>query len=378
MAGHLTRLLAVSPLAAVAGGENELLRILPVLAARGYRARLAVPGRGELEDVACTRGIPTVILPLGPPERFAPSAFIATALATSRLLRTDVVWLNGLSTQRLVPALALTRTPAVLRVNNPVSEPPAWWRRRRYWSVVRAISVPSQATANECRAAGAPAELIHVMPPPAWGETLPQPRPGAHGEVRPGQQGELRQDPHSELRVGFVGSLESRKGVLDLIQAAGSFLAGHPEATLTLIGRPPTGDDGHYVAELRKAAGAVSGHDRIIFRGHVPNAAREIADFDVLVIPSHAEPLASVTGEAAAVGVPVVATAVGGLPEGVGEVGLIVPPGDPAALADAISALLGDPDRRRELGERALAGSARFDPERFADSLDALLRQAAR
>ncbi len=356
----MTRLLAVSALADVAGGESTLLRALPALARRGYQPRLAVPARGELATAAAARGLPTVVLPLGPPEEFTPQALAGATLATAHLLRTDVVWLNGPSTQRLVPALALTGRRAVLRVNNPVAESPAWWRRRRYWQIVRAISVPSSATARECIAAGAPAELVHVMAPPAWGDDRPEPHVGRE---------------NGALEVGFVGSLEPRKGVLDLIQAAGSFLVEHADARLVVIGQPPPGDDGRYAAKIHEAAGSGPGAERILFTGHVPNAAAEIARFDLLVIPSHAEPLASVTGEAAAAGVPVVATSVGGLTEGVGDGGVLVPPRDPRALARAISALLGDPARRRRLGHQALAGASRFDPDRFAQDMDALLRQ---
>ena len=355
------RLLAVSALADVAGAESTLLRTLPVLARRGYEPRLAVPAAGALAEAARLRGIRTARLPLGPPEKFTLAALTGVGIGAAHLTRTDVVWLNGPSTQRLVPALALTGRRAMLRFNNPLTSPPAWWRRSRYWRVVRAVSVPSQATADECIAAGAPAELVRVMPPPAWGDARPEARPRADGE----------------LRVGFVGTLEPRKGVIDLIRAADSFLGRHPEATLTLIGGPPPRDEGGYAAQLREAAGSVTGHDRIVFRGHVPNAASEIARLDLLVIPSHAEPMASVTGEAAAAGVPVVATSAGGLPEGVRDGGLIVPPGDPAALAGAINSLLESPDRRRELGRRALAGSSRFDPERFAEAIDTLLREVA-
>jgi glycosyltransferase involved in cell wall biosynthesis len=356
----MTRLLAVSALADVAGGESTLLRALPALARRGFEPRLAVPARGELATAAEGRGIPTVVVPLGPPERLTPRALAGAPLAAAHLLRSEVVWLNGPSTQRLVPSLALTGRRAVLRVNNPLAEPPAWWRRRRYWQVVRAVSVPSSAMADECLAAGAPAELVHVMEPPAWGDVRPERQVGRD---------------NGSLEVGFVGSLEPRKGVLDLIQAAGSFLAEHPNATLVVIGRPPPGDDGRYAAKIRETAGSGPQSERILFRGHVPNAAAEIARFDLLVIPSHAEPLASVTGEAAAVGTPVVAARVGGLPEGVGQGGVLVPPGDPGALAEAIGGLLGNPDRRRELSERALAGAYRFDPERFAEAMDRLLCQ---
>jgi glycosyltransferase involved in cell wall biosynthesis len=363
MAGDVTRLLAVSALADVAGGESTLLRILPILSGRGYTVRLAVPARGALAEAAAARGLRTCVIPLGPPESFAVRSMAGAALALPYLLGSDVVWLNGPSTQRLVPVLAATGRRAVLRYNNPIAAPPSWWRRKRYWETVRAVSAPSQAVAQDCIAAGAPAELVHVLPPPGWGDEPPR---------RPANRGD------GSIRVGFVGTLEPRKGVLDLIRAAEVFLAEHPTATLTLIGRPPPGDDGRYVSQLRRAAASVRGQDRIVFAGHVPNAAREIAGFDLLVIPSHAEPLASVTGEAAAVGTPVVAARVGGLPEGVGDGGVLVPPGDPGALAEAIGGLLGNPDRRRELGERALAGAFRFDPQRFADGMGRLLSEVAR
>ena len=238
-----------------------------------------------------------------------------------------MVWLNGPSTQRLVPALALTGRRAVLRVNNPLTEPPSWWRRRRYWQIVRAISAPSRATADECIAAGAPAELVHVMAPPAWGEDRPEPHTARD---------------NGALQVGFVGSLEPRKGVLELIRLPTPSWPSIPRPRLVVIGRPPPGDDGRYAAPVRQAAASARGHDRIVFRGYVPNAAAEIAEFDLLVIPSHAEPLASVTGEAAAAGVPVVATSVGGLVEGVGQGGVLVPAQDPRALAAAITGLLAD------------------------------------
>ena len=358
----MTRLMGVSALAQIAGGESTLLRILPILSGMGYTVRLAVPARGDLAAAARARGIATAVVPLGPPERFTMRSVAGAARAVPYLLRSDVVWLNGPSTQRLVPALAVTGRRAVLRYNNPLTDPPRWWRRRRYWEIVRAVSAPSQAVADDCIAAGAPAELVHVLPPPGWGEEPPsRPADRADGSVR----------------VGFVGTLEPRKGVLDLIRAADVFLADHPTATLTVIGQSPPGDDGGYAAQLRETAASGRGRDRIVFAGYVPNAAREIAGFDLLVIPSHAEPLASVTGEAAAVGTPVVAARVGGLPEGVGQGGVLVPAGDPAALAEAIGGLLDNPARRHELSERALAGAFRFDPQRFADGMDLLLRGAA-
>jgi glycosyltransferase involved in cell wall biosynthesis len=86
------------------------------------------------------------------------------------------------------------------------------------------------------------------------------------------------------------------------------------------------------------------------------------AALDVLVLPSLSEALGLVLLEAGALGVPVVATAVGGIPEVVedGVTGILVPPGQPDALADAVTRLLRDPERARAMGE---AGRARVERE---------------
>jgi glycosyltransferase involved in cell wall biosynthesis len=164
--------------------------------------------------------------------------------------------------------------------------------------------------------------------------------------------------------------------VLELIEAADGFLAGHPEATLTVIGDAPARAKGDYLASVRRAAAAARAGDRIEFRPYVLDASSQVAQFDLVVVPSHAEPLGLVAAEAATVGVPVVGSDVAGLAETIGEGGVLVPPKDPVALAQAVSKLLEDPDRRGALSERALAGASRFDPNRFAQEMEALLKAA--
>jgi glycosyltransferase involved in cell wall biosynthesis len=91
----------------------------------------------------------------------------------------------------------------------------------------------------------------------------------------------------------------------------------------------------------------------VVLLGDVRPVEPITAKLVVLVLPSIAEGLPGALFEAGALGVPVVATAVGGIPEVVvdGVTGILVPPQDPAALADAIASLLDDPERARAMGE---------------------------
>jgi glycosyltransferase involved in cell wall biosynthesis len=355
------RLLVVSPLAEVAGGEMMLLRILPLLKRRGWRVRLAVPGGGELRAAARREGIDTVPLPLGPPAKRTLSSYVGAGLAPFVAGRSDVVFLNGLSTQRVARTLRATGRRAVLRVNNPLDEPPAAWSRPGFWEFVRSVIADSRYSADQCLAAGAPAERVHVVFPAAWaGERPPR------SEREPGQ------------RVGFVGQIEPRKGVLELIKAAESFLAERPEATLDVVGAPPAGHES-YGNEVRTAAATSRVSDRIRLHGYRDDGAALIAGFDLLAVPSKAEPYGTVAAEAAAAGVPVVAGRAGGLQEVVydGETGQLVPPGDAEALGNAIGELLDAPERRQQLGARAYELAERFAPEPCADAVEKLLEEAA-
>jgi glycosyltransferase involved in cell wall biosynthesis len=353
---------AVNPLAWVAGGETTLLRLLPELAARGWQLSATVPGPGRLRDALEADGVAVRRLPLGPPARRTAASYAGAALAAPLLRSADVALLNGLPTQRAVPGLRLARRPAVLLVNNPLPEPPPAWSRPRHWHTVRAVAAASEHVAAECRAAGAPPGLVHTAYPAAWGPGDP---PGA-GASRP-----------AGSRVLFVGQIEPRKGVLELLEAARSFLDGRPEATLTLLGEPTPGHE-DYAYRVRRAAAAPELAGRVELAGFRPDAARAMTEFDLVVVPSLAEPYGTVSAEAAAAGRPAVISAVGGMVEVVldGVTGLHVPPGEPAALASAVGSLLDDPDRMAAMGAAALEHAGRFSPSAYADTMDGLLRKA--
>jgi glycosyltransferase involved in cell wall biosynthesis len=164
--------------------------------------------------------------------------------------------------------------------------------------------------------------------------------------------------------VGFVGRIEPRKGVLDLVEAAPAIRAGG--ARVVIVGDDPYEPDSRYLAQVR-ASGEVE------HAGWVDDAAGLMRRLDVLVAPSHQEPFGTVLAEAMAVGTPVVATRVGGLAEVVedGVTGRLVEPGDPAALAAAVREVLA---RSGEMSAAARTHARQFGADAYADRVEALIR----
>ena len=165
------------------------------------------------------------------------------------------------------------------------------------------------------------------------------------------------------LVVSLVGEVGWRKGQAVLLEAVAKLRAeGAARDAVFLIAGEGSGR-----AELEakaQALGLADGTVRFLgFRDDVPDL---LADTDLLVLPSFEEGFPNTLLEGMALGLPVVSTPVDGIPELVvdGVTGVLTPPGDAPALAAAIGSLLGDAERRRQLGE---AGRARVRAE-FADA----------
>jgi glycosyltransferase involved in cell wall biosynthesis len=170
------------------------------------------------------------------------------------------------------------------------------------------------------------------------------------------------------LVVGSVGRFSPEKGLEVLLEA----LPELESVTAVLVG------DGPERARLEELAAGLGVADRVVLPGWQDEPAAQLRSFDVLVSPSHSEALPLAIVEAMLAGLPVVATDVGSVSEAVadGETGLLVPAGDPAALAAAIRTLRDDPEARRRLGERGReVASQRFTPEAMARAFEALYRE---
>jgi glycosyltransferase involved in cell wall biosynthesis len=164
------------------------------------------------------------------------------------------------------------------------------------------------------------------------------------------------------------------KGLKFLIEAYGALLAARPALELVVVGRLREGP----TAELLDGMGL---RDKVRFEHDLSGAqmASLFGAATICVTPSLYEGFGLPAAEAMACGAPVVVTDGGALPEVVGEAGVVVPAGNAAALAEAIGALLDDPERRRRLGAAALerARSA-FSWDRVAAQYEEILAEAAK
>jgi glycosyltransferase involved in cell wall biosynthesis len=152
--------------------------------------------------------------------------------------------------------------------------------------------------------------------------------------------------------VCFIGRLSEEKGIDILVESAPLVLRDVPEARFVVRGVPFTVEDRDFFARVKRRIEDLGLTSTFEF----PDYVREIPDLlrriDVLVVPSRRDAMPRVVLEAMALGKPVVAASVGGLPEQIsnGKTGLLVRPASAEDLADAVVNLLRHPDLARSMG----------------------------
>ncbi len=174
--------------------------------------------------------------------------------------------------------------------------------------------------------------------------------------------------PRPLRRVAVVANLEPRKGHDVLIDAAPEVLRHCPDARFEIVG------DGPERASLEARAGAQGVARAFAFTGHVEDVARRLHDADIFVLPSRTEAFPNAVLEAMCAALPIVASDVGGVHELIddGHTGLLVPPGDPRALAHAVCRLLTDRALGERLGASAARGAQRYSFSRMTSSFELL------
>jgi glycosyltransferase involved in cell wall biosynthesis len=154
-----------------------------------------------------------------------------------------------------------------------------------------------------------------------------------------------------------------------LVRAAALLADRRPDVHWVVAGEGP---EREHLDHLRVALGL---ERRVHLIGHIEEPARLIVDADCFVMSSSEEGLGTTVLDAMALGIPVASTTAGGLPEMLRDgAGVLAPPGDPAALADAVARLLGEPGMAAAVARRATAAVERFTARRMAEAVRSVYR----
>ena len=179
---------------------------------------------------------------------------------------------------------------------------------------------------------------------------------GTDFHLRPQQPNPLDADDTQEtFRVGIVGRLVPIKNFELFLHAARIVADKHAHVRFHIVGQPGfLESDLEYFRDIKDLIQRLNLAELISFHEPVEDLSPVLARFDLLVSSSHIETFGRTLVEAMAMGKPIVATAVGGVPEVVadGEVGFLVPAGDANALAKKISLLVEDDDLRQTMGQK--------------------------
>jgi glycosyltransferase involved in cell wall biosynthesis len=352
----MTSVLHVQKVAGISGSENHLLSLLPGLRARGWDARMLMlhehePGAADFARELRARDVPVDELVLR--VDLDPLAF---GRLTRRLamLRPEIVHTHLVHGDAYgLPAGVLTRVPHRFSTKHGFNE----FRDRRLFAFGdRAVSSLAHVQIAISRGLadylaereGFDADAFEVV---HYGIAAgPEPPEYAGGKPR----------------LLCIGRLIPIKGHEALLEAFAAAREEVPELTLDLAG---TGPLEH---ELRRLAG-----NGVRFLGHVAPVQPLIEESAIVVVPSLGEGFGMVALEAMERGRPVIAAAVGGLPEIVGDSGVLVPPGEVEPLRAAIVELARDLPRAAEVGRAARARAlAEFSEQRCTERTEDIYRRA--
>ena len=332
----MIRLLSIQPVAERGGSDQALVRLTTSLPSGEFVCHVVVPADPPLREAFAAAGVGVHVIPM---RRISTSHALLTwvryALAwpiavfrlvrLTRRLQIDVVHTNSLHSWYGWAVAALTRRPHVWHAREIVVQSAAALRlERRLVRRADAVIAVSRAVAAQLD----PANVVVV-------------HESADPEVfHPGRAGNFRVRlgiPDDAPLVAAVGRIDTWKGFDVLLDAWPAVTDTRPDARLVVVGGTVAGKES-YAENLARRAAQLAG---TTWTGPRDDIADVLADADVVVIPStEPEPYGLVVIEALASGAPVVASDAGGIPEILettrSGAGILVPPSDARALADAV------------------------------------------
>lgn len=322
------------------GGNRALLTLATGLVARGFEANVICPASGPMQDRCAAFGITSKVLTYQQPSKSEPFASWKAYRTWRRVVRSsgaDLIHANDFENARSI-CLATWRAdvPLVCHVHFPPTRKYAEWAFQR-------LPAPDVFVFNSRATQSSIADILDRQCPRSEQIVI-------HNAVDIEDFSPRPPNSCDTLRVGIIANLLPVKGHYDFLRMASLLLELGVKARFAIIGEDIY-STGHR-QKLEHESRSLGLDDRVDFLGHCPNVPELIHDLDVVVCASHEEPFGLCLIEGMACEKPIVATRVGGIPEVVedGVTGLLVPPGSPGQLAQAVGTLLADPHLRNEMG----------------------------
>ena len=340
----------------IGGMEQVVLRLATAQRAAGHRVGILALRGGPLEQETVRLGLQTCVLHSGRVMRGL------RALRYFRAVRPDVIHVhNPTSLHYAVLSRLVANSAIVLTVHG---ETHARRGTALEWRLVKGVAVVSHAALQTLRLPCDPRKfrVIH------------------NGIATASDTSELREATRAELALGnrvvgvIVARLNGRKGHATLLKSVALLRDSDVTPLILVVGDGPEGE-----ALERQAQQLGLGPSQVRFLGARSDVDRILSAADFFVLPSDTEGLPLSVLEAMAHGLPIVASRVGGIPEIIetSEHGLLVPPGDSEALAEAIRSLIDDPVLRRNLSFAARARvNTEFSIAKTLENYDRLYRNA--
>lgn len=339
------------------GGQRQVWLLARELARLGDVEQVVVTGHGSelarrLEDDGVR--VRAVRWTLGLDPRVVPAVLRELRGAPALVHAHD-----GHAVRLAGAAARLARRPLVVtrRVEFPLRRPGFWTRADRVIAV-------SAAVARRLEAGGVPASRVTVVHSAIAPEETARTSPlGIRARLG------LADDT---LVAAAVGALEPGKDHATLLRAAERLACRLPTLHWVVAGEGPERP------ALERLMGQLGLGGRVHLIGHLAEPARLIADASVFVMSSREEGLGTSVLEAMALGIPVASTAAGGLPEMLDDgAGVLAPPGDSDALAEAVARLITEPGLAHLTTGRAAAKLPRFTAARMAEAVRSVYRSCA-
>lgn len=386
------RVLYVNTPTYLGGAEISLLTLMKYLDPVRFVPVLLTTAGGALSRRAEQDGIHVTIHSFPWFSKRRPWEYV---LSISRLMsliragRIDLVHTNcDHSLMYVASACRLAGIPYVSHVRDCVRD---WFapKNLRALNKSRRVIANSAAVERVCIEQGVKRLLLQVVYNPIELEQFSQSAKALGASIR-----SQLSIPASATLYGLIGQVEPIKGQEEFITAAQDVTRVIPEAHFLVVGEAPTAETRRFLGALQEQVQLRNLSSSVHFLGFRTDVSAVIATLDVLVVPSRSEYGQTVLGpkickqvgfgrvvlEGMAGGCPVIASGIEGISEVVddGTNGLIVPPADACALADAMLRLGRDSDLRRRLADEGRRTVQRFGARRHADDIqgiyDAVLR----